>query len=313
MRRYQGTRVFLFMVTKYQIFADEAWTHQHPPNRYHTFFGGIFGKESATDRLSTDLSKIRASSKFKNQEVKWSTLSPANIEYYKNLVDCIFHHILNGNIKYRQMFLDRAFQYNGPIESSELDVQYKLYYQFIKHSFGIQYLNGEDIEILIRLDGHSSQKHKDNLQKFVETEIPKKIHREDISLNVTYIDSRKHINLQVCDVLMGSAGYYGNKYYLRRENRQRGMTEKQKIKYSFAKYIYDKLRSIDANNRGSKAFNWFESTGLDGDFQNYLNHQMRIWKFIPKTYVINAGWHNDNLDSQGRFIAEEIRQPVHEP
>lgn len=307
MRRYQGTRVFLFMVTKYQIFADEAWTHQHPPNRYHTFFGGIFGKESATDRLSSELLKIRSASKFKNQEVKWSTLSPANFDFYKSLVDCIFLHISKGDIKYRQMFLDRAYQYDGPKDSSELDVQYKLYYQFIKHTFGIQYLSGHDIEILIRLDGHSSQKHKDNLQKFVEEDIPNKISRNDISLNVTYIDSRKHINLQVCDVLMGSAGYYGNKYFLRREAKQRGMTEKQKIKFELAKYIYNKLRSIDANDRGSKAFNWFESTGIDGDLQNNLNHKMRIWKFIPKTYVINAGWHNDNLDKQGRFITDDIR------
>lgn len=294
------------MVIKYQIFADEAWTHQQPQNRYHTFFGGIFGRESSTDILSAELLKIRAESKFKNQEVKWSTLSVANFDYYKKLVDCIFRHISNKKIKYRQMFLDRSFHYDGENGLSELDVQYKLYYQFIKHSFGIQHLPNDDIEILIRLDGHSSQKHKDNLQRFVQIEIPNKIGRDNISLNVTYIDSRKHINLQVCDVLMGSAGYYGNKYHKRRENNKRGMTEKQRIKYEFAKYIYDQLRITDANDRGSKAFNWFESTGIDGDSRNTLNHNIRIWKFIPKTYIINRGWHNDNLDNQGRFVADDF-------
>lgn len=296
------------MATKYQIFADEAWTHQHPLNRYHTFFGGIFGKESDIDRLSTKLSNIRAISSFKNQEVKWSTLSPKNYDFYVSLVDCFFKNIEEGAIKYRQMFLDRAFQYDGNAGDSDLDVQYKLYYQFIKHSFGIQFLPKEESEILLRLDGHSSQKHKDSLQYFVEEEIPKKIDRLDIAVNVTYVDSRKHINLQVCDVVMGAAGYYGNKYYLRREPSQRGMTNKQKIKLRLAKYIYDKLREIDAKDRGSRAFNWFESTGRSGDQENYLHHKLRIWKFIPKTYVINAGWHNDNLDKQGQFVKDEIRK-----
>ncbi|MGJ0628030.1 DUF3800 domain-containing protein [Xenorhabdus bovienii] len=294
-------------MAKYQIFADEAWTHgTPPPNRYHCFFGGIMGLESNIDSLQTALMRVKSHFDIL-QEVKWSNVSPKNELYYIALIDCLKHYILNNDIKYRQMFRDRSFHVVQTEQESELDIQFKLYYQYIKNVFGIKHLpiDPNGTEILIRLDGHSSEKHKNKLKQFVE-DLPRFFNREDITVNVTYENSSHSLRLQVCDLMMGAAGYYGNKFHLRRENDRRGMTKKQKIKQKVAKYIYEALKDIDAQSRGSKAFNWFESTGMDGDTINLLNHKIRIWKFIPEKYVINRGWHNDNLDKQGRFMRDNF-------
>ncbi|MBD2791240.1 DUF3800 domain-containing protein [Xenorhabdus szentirmaii] len=243
-------------MAKYQIFADEAWTHgTPPPNRYHCFFGGIMGLESNIDSLQTALMRVRTRFDIL-QEVKWSNVSPKNELYYIALIDCLKHYILNNDIKYRQMFRDRSFHVAQTEQESELDVQFKLYYQYIKNIFGIKHLpqDPNGTEILIRLDGHSSEKHKNKLKQFVE-DLPRFFDRNDITLNVTYENSSHSLRLQVCDLMMGAAGYYGNKFHCRREGGRRGMTKKQKIKLKVAKHIYTALRDIDAQARGSKAFN----------------------------------------------------------
>ncbi len=93
--------------------------------------------------------------------------------------------------------------------------------------------------------------------------------RPDITLNVTYENSANSIRLQVCDLMMGAAGYYGNKFHLRRPN-GKGNDCQAKLKLEMAKYIYETIKYIDAQTRGSKAFNWFESTGISGDSTNHF-------------------------------------------
>lgn len=309
LRRFKEKGFFFgVFMAKYQIFADEAWTHgTPPPNRYHCFFGGKIGLESDIDSLQTALLSIKARAGILH-EVKWSNVSAKNLNYYIELIDCLKHYILSRDIKYRQMFRDRSFHVTPTPDISELDVQFKIYYQYIKHMFGIRFLpedNSSGIEILVRLDGHSSEKHKTKLKDYIER-LPQTLNRHDITLNVTYENSKHSMRLQVCDLMMGAAGYYGNKFHLRRENGRRGMTKKQKIKKALAKHIYNMLKDIDAETRGSKAFNWFESTGTNGDTENYLHHNIRIWKFEPTGYRINKGWQNDNLDRQGRFIRDNF-------
>ncbi len=55
-----------------------------------------------------------------------------NKDYYKELIDCLKFHILNHDIKYRQMFRDRAYHHDAEPDETELDIQFKLYYQYIK-------------------------------------------------------------------------------------------------------------------------------------------------------------------------------------
>ena len=205
------------------------------------------------------------------------------------------------------MFKDRSYHYDNRDNLSELDMQFRLYYQFIKNSFGFKYLprlvGNEKHEILLRLDGHSSQKHKDSLNTFV-TNLPTYLQRPDIELKITYVDSKDFLRLQICDLLMGAAGYRGNRICDRRPNGRRGMTAKQKMKLELAKYIYETLKEINHLDRGSNGFNWFESTGFNQNKRNMYHHKLRIWKFIPSEYRKNKGWEKDNLTREGYFVRD---------
>jgi hypothetical protein len=263
------------------------------------------------DRLDTALRRILAKHGATG-EVKWSSLTERTESLYRELVDCLCDHIENGGVRFRQMHCDRAhvrIPEPGEAPSTELDVQFKLCYQFLKHAFGIKFLPPAPLmsphEILIRLDTHSSQRHKDELIDFTER-LPTTLNRPDLDIRVTFINSKKWPRIQICDVMIGAAGSYGNKMHLRRQPGQKQINRKQKLRRDLAKYIYDKLRQIDHNQRASGGFNWFESTGKDGNWSSLLTHHFMNWKFRPKRYQMDRGWQNDHLDRQGMYVGPDI-------
>ncbi|HRI50280.1 MAG TPA: hypothetical protein PLW65_08860 [Pseudomonadota bacterium] len=295
----------------YELYADEAWTHINPPlNRYWCFFGGVFGETAPLDRLNKELKAIKKSHGM-TCEIKWTNLKATNSSCCKEMIDCLFNNIRISNIKYRQMFLDRSLiRIPNPGESpcSDLDIQFKLYYQFIKHAFGLRYLPtipGRNANILLRLDEHSSLKHMADLTNFVQ-HLPTYWGRSDLTMQVSFVKSSRNEQLQICDLMMGAAGSHGNKMSLRRANGRRGMTDKQMLRHDLAVYIYEHMRKLDSEERGSRAFNWFESTGLQGDPANHHFHKARIWKFKPSQYKLDMGWENSQLDKYGQYVKSMI-------
>ncbi len=145
-------------VPDYEICADEAWTHGgDPPNRYWCFFGGLFGPEPDLDRLESRLNKVVARHG-NRREVKWKNVSDPTEALYKELVDELLESLRLLRLKYRQVFLDRMFVYvppQGTPTAAGIDVQFRIYYQFLKHAFGIQYLPPLPLDpyrITLRLD-----------------------------------------------------------------------------------------------------------------------------------------------------------------
>ncbi len=295
------------MTRIFEIYADEAWTHGgNPPHRYWCFLGGIFGTQPDLDKLDTDLRQIIGKYGI-NGEVKWSKISEQNIDCYIDLVNCFMAHVNQGRVKYRQTFLDRSYKWlprHGEIPLTELEVQFRIYYQFLKHSFGLRYLpnpTGSLVKILIHLDDHSSNSEKEGLRRFASN-LPAQLDRPELDVQVSFLNSAKNMRLQICDLMMGAAGSHGNKMRLRRKPGKRGQTPKQRVRDRFCRHVYNMLRQQDAAERGSRAFNWFETTGHDGDIANRFHHAVRIWKFEPKRYIKDRGWENDNLDNQGHYM-----------
>lgn len=298
---------------RYEIYADEAWTHQSLPlRRYWCFYGGIFGAEAELGRLDTAL-RACAAAQGLGGEVKWSNLRPHNVAKYRAFVDCLLTRVDAGTVRWRQMFCDRSFARVPPAGEqpvSDLDVQFKLCYQFLKHSFGLEYLDkGTTHEVLVRLDTHSSQKHKTDLTNFARG-LPGVLGHPGLTVRVTFEQSERVPRIQVCDLIIGAAGSYGNKMHEIRDNGRRGMTDRQKARLELSKHIYDGLRAIDSKARGSMAFNWFESTGKDGDRTNLLNHKLRIWKFMPRRFQVDRGWQRDHLGPAGQYVGPDLHPTV---
>ncbi len=286
---------------KFLIYADEAWTQSHiySENRYHCFFGGFFATSKEFKQFEKKLNLLQKQHK-QSKEIKWGNISKENLNFYNDIIILVNDFLCENEFsKYRQFFMDKHHEYQG-LQSSVLDSQFKMYYQFLKHSFGFQFIPYQNVEIVFFLDTHSSQQHKEKLKEF-SINFPRILNRNDIKVEIKFIDSKRSKILQVCDLLMGAAGYYGNAIYERKVNGKRRMTKHQKLKRDFGKTTYNMLRNIDAKFRNTKAFNWFETTGTDGTKANHFHHKLRIWKFIPNDSVKNPIWLNKNL-SKGKTL-----------
>ncbi len=306
-------------MSAYEIVADEAWTHQSEPlNRRWCFFGGLLGRQHEIDALRANLAAKAAELSLRG-EIKWSKISPRSGRAYENIVAAFFDEFERlGSLRLRQIFLDRSYVPKPGVydeNASGLDIQYKLYYQFLKHSFGLEHLPAGPTNIIVRLDEHSSQQHQADLKAFVE-QLPAFLKRRDLKVSVAFVQSSSFIDLQLCDVITGAAGWLGNKQQEIRQvmpdgTLKRGMTDKQKAKLKVAKLIQSRLEKIDAADRGSRAFDWWGSTALSSNPGNRLAHKFRTWCFHPKEgdYLIDKGWENDNLGPNRTYIGPILVDP----
>jgi hypothetical protein len=288
----------------YEICGDDSWTHCNLPlNRYWCFYTGLLMSPTEADRLETALHKIKQAHGFK-LEIKWSNVSPEWLDFYKELANDLFLRVANNDIKLRQIFCDRSFEYipePGEPPATHLDIQFKICYQFLKYCFGIEFLpraiDSAD-KIIIRLDDHSSKIHKKQLKEFVEW-LPVQMQRTDLEIDCSHLCSTKLFRVQICDVLGGAAASYGNRDHLKRIKGRTRMSSYQKCRLDLSMHIYKKMRELNCLDRQKKDFNWFNSTSVDGHESNRLKHKIRIWKFRPNKHRIDKSWLNENREYSG--------------
>lgn len=326
----------------YEIYSDESFTHiKDIKTRFCFFFGGIFGSHQDTSLLHNQLQAIKDEYPL-NKEVKWNNLDFHNANFYKKLLEQFFNTLEDNNssIKYRQFCVDRKFV---PQDKKELylkdissvyniDTQFKLYYQFFKHSFGIAGFPENCSEIRFYIDGHTSKKVSD-LKKFI-SKLTEVLGRPDITSSIKSQDSKKKNLIQIVDLIIGASSFRsGNKKFSQARIRLSKNREKAKLKESIYQYIYDNLRSIYLEQIEGRAFDLFSNKSLfsfntqeehkewvDSHIENRpidgRSHYRRvafrpkiyISIFKPKKFIFDKGWDNDKLSKEGYHQKIELEE-----
>ena len=119
---------------RYIVYCDESSSQG---DQYVDFFGGCIIDASKIHRIEDALNSLKKSLNLKS-EIKWTYVSEPYLEKYKQVIHAFFDHVRAGEIKIRIMFRKRDSLYpQGTIPTKE-ERYFKLYYQFIKHSFGFK-------------------------------------------------------------------------------------------------------------------------------------------------------------------------------
>lgn len=277
-------------MNQYQILADEGWTHREtPPNRYHHFFTSLFATSDTISLLERELKNTNKNfTHIHKNEIKWSKLNARYFDDYKKLIDTFFDFWeTSDDLKYRQLFLDRKYDYIG--ERNQKDILFIVYYQFLKHSFGFDsdYFKALNVDsLLFKLDDYSDKQRKKILKDYVQS------HYNEFNVKINFIDSKTSYIHQIIDIIMGAAGYYGNFKFCKKDT-----PKPQDIcKLKFAKYIQKRLEYIQFKDRNTKVFHWFENTGgVKGRYyDNRHRYKIVIWKFIPKEHATDSSWEHGN-------------------
>jgi Protein of unknown function (DUF3800) len=260
----------------YIIYCDES----DGRGRYYSdFYGGALIQAD----LRESLEEVLNSSKGKSTgEMKWTAIGPHNEADYIDFVDTIFELMKEGFLKLRIMFTQNINQIEKGTYVKE-ERFFKLYYQFVKHAFGLRYSNPsslKNIDVILYLDDvpdtkEKFSKFKDYMSSLSDFPVLKaarvRIRRDDIA----EINSKNHIILQAVDVILGSIQFRLNDKHkeIQPGNRKRG--KRTRAKERVYKHINRRIRELYPN------FNIGGSTGQSDGPHVRWTHPYRHWCFVP--------------------------------
>lgn len=262
----------------YILYCDES---ADKGIKFRDFFGGCIIDSADQFEITNTLNqKKRELNLFR--EVKWTKVSEAYLEKYIELIDVFFDFIRDGKIKVRIMFRETNDELDSIYNNTVDDKYFKLYYQFIKHAFGLKSMPKEftPTNIIVNLDvlpdKHGLREefknylsNLPNIADFAESEIT--IRPRDI----IEVDSKDHILLQCTDIVLGAMYFRLNGFHKIVPEGQTRRGKRTIAKEKLYKHIYSRICEIHPK------FNIGVSTGARGYQNPHWNSPYEHWLFKP--------------------------------
>jgi hypothetical protein len=197
-------------------------------------------------------------------------------------MDVFFEFVISGVIKVRIMFTDNRFLAKN-LEKRHHDYRYHLlYYQFIKHAFGLKYFIS-DYPVLLefffddipdnKIINAQFKKFIFGLQFLPDFQNSNFVIKEN---SIYEVDSKKHVLMQCLDVVLGSMAFRLNNMHKEKPPGSKKRGKRTIAKEVLYKHINQKIRQV------RPYFNIGITTGTDGDYSNRFHHHYRHWLFTPK-------------------------------
>lgn len=270
------------MSKEYIIYCDES---ADKGKFYSNFYGGVIVSSKDVENVN-NLLREKASELGFTGEVKWQKVTAPYLDKYIQLINLFFDLMEQDLLKVRIMFTQNI---NIIRTTNEYQREYKyflLYYQFIKHAFGLRFLPSTPqapIRIRLYLDqlpdtkakaqsfkGHIHGLQKDPIFRRIGLQFP-----ED---QIAEINSKEHILLQCLDIVLGSMYFRLNDLHKEKPEGQRTRGKRTIAKEKLYKAISIRIRKLYPN------FNIGVSTSSE-DKRNRFEHPYRHWLFVPEDSI----------------------------
>lgn len=264
------------------IYCDES----ADKGRYYShFYGGALINSSDQSRIDGLLNEKKSQLNI-NSEMKWDRVSAPYRDKYVEFIRYYFNFVKSGEIKLRIMFTQNINQTPNLSDDQIGNDYFLLYYQFVKHAFGLRYCNSENEVAVVQLYlddvPQTSQKFEDfkdymsSLSTFpIWRNSGVKLNRESI----TSIDSRQHPILQGLDITLGAMQSRLNEVHTKPLKPRGRRSKRARAKEVVYKAIKDEIWEIYPN------FNVGTSTAHANGLQERWSHPYRHWLFKPNNSV----------------------------
>jgi hypothetical protein len=268
---------------EYIIYTDES---SKEGRFYGNFFGGALVRSYDLKEVISCLEATKQELGFRG-EVKWEKVTLHYLEKYKELMNVFFDFISKDKVKIRIMF---THNYKRPINltKDQMKKGYSLlYYQFLKHAFGLQYSNPDADKILrLRLYCDELPLNLDDRIEFKwyvhNLQYGKEFQRANISIpadQITEVNSHDHVILQCLDIVLGSINFRLNDFHKEKPEGSWKRGKRTIAKDKLYKHIYQLISQIIPN------FNIGVTTKAANKNDRW-NYPYRHWEFIPKEHKI---------------------------
>jgi len=276
-------RVIVVMALEYVIYADES---DEKGQYFSDFFGGVLIKSTELRAVIQALEETKEANNL-HGELKWQKVTQNYLPKYMAFTDCFFEFIQNGDAKVRVMFTCNANVAVGLTNDHHRKKYTLLYYQFLKHAFGLQYSDDPGTKkVRFYLDdlpvSHEDRKefrrHLANLNKnpgFRKAGIF--VCEEEIA----DVNSKNHVVLQAIDIILGAMQFRLNDKHRIIPDGHRTRGKRTIAKERLYKHILSRVCEIRPN------FNIGISTGCDQTQANRWHHPYRHWRFVPKNSTVD--------------------------
>jgi len=270
---------------EYLIFCDESAIDG---KYYCNFYGGVLVPGSQHRLVSERLEREKLSLNLFG-EVKWEKVTEQYLPKYQKLVTAFFREVASGHLKVRVMFRQKAHRPRG-LTSEDLELQYfKLYYQFVKHAFGLHLIPRREGGTKLRLYFDRIPDTKEKVAQFkaflLSLQQSKPFREAGLAIapeDVTEIRSSDHVLAQCLDVVLGAMQFRLNNWHLQKLPGQRVRGRRTRAKEALYKTILAEVRHL------LPGFNIGTTTGTRGDAKGRWNHPYRHWCFQPRDTVFDA-------------------------
>jgi hypothetical protein len=198
------------MEREYIIFCDES----DKLGRYYSdFYGGLIVGASQYERVTKRLNTRKFDLNLFG-EIKWAKVTQRYLDKYKSIMESFFKEVAGKNVKVRIMFRQNAQRPRG-LSQTQVEVQYYLlYYQFIKHAFGLTFLDPrpEGTELRLYFDklpdtGEKVEQFKGFLRALQHWRGFQEANIRIADENITEVRSHDHVLLQCLDIVLGSMAF----------------------------------------------------------------------------------------------------------
>jgi hypothetical protein len=262
------------------LFCDES---DRLGRYYSNFYGGVLVGASQYQRITKLLDDKKAALNL-YAEVKWEKVTQRYLEKYQELIRTFFKEVALGHLRVRIMFRQNALRPLG-LSHDQVDLQYfLLYYQFIKHAFGLEYAP-ENIRLRLYFDTFPDTEEKNEQFKGFLLGLTKTrkwksvdIKREDI----TEVRSHDHVLLQCLDIVLGAMAFRLNDKHKLKPAGSFRRGSRTVAKEKLYKTILAEIRKI------RPGFNVGVSTRIGNNLQQRWEYPYLHWRFIPNRALFDS-------------------------
>lgn len=265
----------------YYIWLDES---DKEGKYYSNFYGGILIDSDVVEDVLRQSREEIVKLGLADEEIKWQKVNNYTFYKYKDVVGFIFNLLKEEKIKIRIFFRNNQYVPVGLSKEQKRKEYQMLYYQFIKHAFGLKYSNQERKEINIKLmlddmplKGADSRVFKDYIFGLNFDEGFRNAHLHIAHEDICEVDSKKHLPLQFMDLILGAMCFRLNDKHKIKDPITGKRGTRTKLKEQLYKYINQKIREIHPG------FNIGVSTGIT-ELSDRWNDPYRHWSFKPTNY-----------------------------
>lgn len=272
------------MTDHFLIFCDES---SEKGAFYSHFYGGALVRASDRQALEAEISQKKLDLNIKG-EMKWTKITENYADKYIEFMAFYFDLLKAGRIKVRIMFTQNL-NVRPEMEEDLIENEYfVLYYQFLKHAFGLRYWSGEsqDARVSVYIDDPPQGAEKfDTFRTYISSLSAYPVFkRARVTIpydEIAKIDSKKHGILQGVDVILGGMNSRLNEMHTKPVPPAKRRSKRARAKERVYNSIKDRIWEIYPR------LNVGTSTGCPNGLEDRWKHPYRHWCFVSAGSTID--------------------------